>query len=191
MVTIVGGKLTTYRRMAQDTVDHISKALGDPVMHVTERLPLAGTMGWQEAAVAVKSAAARYSLQPDTARRLGLYGAEATTILGLLADDPTLAARVVSDLPYIMAEVVYACRYEMALTLDDVLDRRLRVNFEAWDHGSAAAPAVAALMARELGWDAAEIAHQVAEYRALVGQADAGKTAPEPVLAPDRQDMHS
>src|SRR5690349_12029156 len=50
MVTIVGGKLTTYRRMAQDTVDHISRAQGDPIAHVTERLPLAGTVGWQEAA---------------------------------------------------------------------------------------------------------------------------------------------
>jgi glycerol-3-phosphate dehydrogenase len=168
MVTIVGGKLTTYRRMAQDTVDHISRVLGDPVVHVTEHLPLAGTMGWQEAAVAVKSATTRYNLQPDTARRLGLYGAEAGTILGLLADDPTLAERVVSDLPYIMAEVVYACRYELALALDDVLERRLHINFEDWARGREAAPAVAALMARELGWDAAETARQVENYRQRV-----------------------
>lgn len=168
MVTIVGGKLTTYRRMAQDTVDHISKALGDPVVHVTERLPLAGTMGWQEASVAVKSAAARYGLQPDTARRLGLYGAEATTLLGLLAADPSLAERIVPDLPYIMAEVVYACRYEMALDLDDVLERRLHINFEDWARGTGAAPAVAARMARELGWDAATTVAQVDAYRQQV-----------------------
>jgi glycerol-3-phosphate dehydrogenase len=191
MVTIVGGKLTTYRRMAQDTVDHISRAQGDPIAHVTERLPLAGTVGWQEAARQVANAAPRDGLRPDTVRRLDRYGAAAGVILDLIAADPALSARVVPDLPYIMAEVVYACRYEMALTLDDVLDRRLRVNFEAWDHGSAAAPAVAALMARELGWDAAETARQVDEYRALVGQADAGKTAAEPVPVSDRQDMHS
>jgi glycerol-3-phosphate dehydrogenase len=185
MVTIVGGKLTTYRRMAQDTVDHISRAQGDPIAHVTERLPLAGTVGWQDAARQVANAASRDGLRPDTVARLDRYGAAAAVILDLIAADPALAARVVPDLPYIMAEVVYACRYEMALTLDDVLDRRLRVNFEAWDHGSAAAPAVAALMARELGWDAAEIARQVAEYRALVSQADAGKTAAEPVPAAD------
>jgi glycerol-3-phosphate dehydrogenase len=168
MVTIVGGKLTTYRRMAQDTIDHISKALGDPVVHVTEHLPLAGTMGWQGGVEAVEEAAPRYGLQPDTVRRLGLYGAEATTILGLLAEDATLAARVVPALPYIMAEVVYACRYEMALTLGDVLERRLHINFEDWARGSGAAPAVAACMARELGWDSTEEAAQIHHYQSSI-----------------------
>jgi glycerol-3-phosphate dehydrogenase len=79
----------------------------------------------------------------------------------------------------------------MALTLDDVLDRRLRVDFEAWDHGSVAAPAVAGLMARELGWDAAETARQVAEYRELVGRSEAGKAASAGEPALDRQDTHS
>jgi glycerol-3-phosphate dehydrogenase len=180
MVTIVGGKLTTYRRMAQDTVDHISRALGDPVVHVTERLPLAGVMGWQEAAVAVKSAAARVGLQADTARRLGLYGAEAESILALLAEDATLAERIVPDLPYIMAEVVYACRYEMAVTLGDVLERRVHINFEDWARGRDAAPAVAARMARELGWDAAETAHQVEHYRATLPSVPVDTPAPPP-----------
>ena len=190
MVTIVGGKLTTYRRMAQDTVDHISREQGDPIAHVTERLPLAGTVGRQDAARRVASAAPRDGLRPDTVTRLDRYGAAAGVILDLIAEDPALAARIVPDLPYIMAEVVYACRYEMALTLDDVLDRRVRVNFEAWDHGSAAAPAVAALMARELGWDAAEIARQVAEYRALVSQSGAG-TAAAAVPAAGAPDVQS
>jgi glycerol-3-phosphate dehydrogenase len=191
MVTIVGGKLTTYRRMAQDTVDHISREQGDSIAHVTERLPLAGTAGWKETARRVAGAAPRYGLRPDTVRRLDRYGAAAGVILDLIAADPALAARVVPDLPYIMAEVVYACRYEMALTLDDVLDRRLRVDFEAWDHGSVAAPAVAGLMARELGWDAAETARQVAEYRELVGRSEAGKAASAGEPALDRQDTHS
>jgi glycerol-3-phosphate dehydrogenase len=168
MVTIVGGKLTTYRRMAQDTVDHISRAQGDPVVHVTEHLPLAGMMGWQGVAAEVAAAAPRLGLRPDTVRRLGLYGAEAATILALIAEDAGLAARLVPDLPYIMAEVVYACRYEMALDLPDVLERRLHLNFEDWARGRGAAPAVAARMARELGWDAAETARQVESYRAGV-----------------------
>ena len=57
------------------------------------------------------------------------------------------------DLPYVMAEVVYACRYEMALDLADVLERRLRISIEDRSYGVEAAPRVAALMGRELGWD--------------------------------------
>ena len=76
-----------------------------------------------------------------------------------------LAERIVPDLPYIMAEVVYACRYEMVVALEDVLVRRLHINFEDWGHGVEVAPAVAGRMARELGWDEAEAARQVADYR--------------------------
>ena len=76
---------------------------------------------------------------------------------------------MVADLPYLMAEVVYATRYEMALQIDDVLDRRIRVTIEAWDHGAQAAPAVAARMARELGWDPAQTADQIARFMTLIG----------------------
>ena len=74
---------------------------------------------------------------------------------------------MVPDLPYIMAEVVFACRYEMAIQLDDVLARRLHVNFEDWDHGLEAAADVATVMSRELGWDAGQTAEQVARYSAI------------------------
>jgi glycerol-3-phosphate dehydrogenase len=166
MITIVGGKLTTYRRMAQDVLDHSSRQRGDRRIHPTMHLPLEGTRGWQEAAAAVAAAAPRYGLRADTVQRLGLYGATAQTILDLLAEDASLAARLAPDLPYIMAEVVYACRYEMAMHLDDILARRLHLNFEDWSRGAAAAPAVAARMARELHWDDQETARQVAVYQA-------------------------
>ena len=165
MVTIVGGKLTTYRRMAQDTLDHIAHRTGKPIDHVTEHLPLEGAEGWKESAERLKEAAPRFGLKPDTLRRLNTYGSSADTILDLLKSDGSLSARVVPDLPYIMAEVVFACRYEMAMELDDVLERRLHVNFEDWQRGYGAAPAVAAVMARELGWDSAETERQVDAYR--------------------------
>jgi glycerol-3-phosphate dehydrogenase len=63
-----------------------------------------------------------------------------------------------------MAEVVYACRYEMAMDLSDVLERRLRVSLEDWSHGVEAAPGVAALMCKELGWDEAETRRQIERY---------------------------
>src|SRR5436305_1666501 len=135
MVTVVGGKLTTYRRMAQDAVDHVSRQLGKPISHVTEHLPLVGAVGWHLAAQTMQAAAPAYNLGTDTIRRLGTYGAEAETILRLIEADVKLAARIVPDLPYLMAEVVFACRYQMAINLDDVLARRLHINFEDWSRG--------------------------------------------------------
>jgi glycerol-3-phosphate dehydrogenase len=178
MVTVTGGKLTTYRRMAQDVMDHVGRHLGTPIMHVTDKLPLEGTVGWQQAKAAVGAAAPRYNLRADTVRRLERYGATAQTILDLLADDSALAERIVSDLPYIMAEVVFACRYELALQLDDVLERRTRIAFEDWTHGLGAAPRVAQVMARELGWDAAEVARQVTSYHEVAERFSAGLAAP-------------
>ncbi len=165
MITIVGGKLTTYRRMAQDAMDHVSKQLGKPVKHVTDHLPLAGADQWQDAMGALKDSAPTYNLGDDVVQRLSAYGGEVRTLLDLIKAEPTLAARIVDDLPYIMAEVVYACRYRMAMQLGDVLERRLHLNFEDWDRGLTAAPAVAAFMARELGWDQAETARQIGLYR--------------------------
>jgi glycerol-3-phosphate dehydrogenase len=164
MVTIVGGKLTTYRRMAQDTLDHICKRLGRPISHITERLPLVGAEQWEATIQVIKAAAPSCKLREDTVQRLHSYGSEAQAILDLISAEPALADRVVDDLPYIMAEVVYACRHRMAMQLSDVLERRLHLNFEDWDHGVKAAPAVTALMARELHWTEAETERQIALY---------------------------
>ena len=170
MVTVVGGKLTTYRRMAQDTIDHIARQQGKPVAHATERLPLSGSEGWPRAHEDLKAAAAEFQLKPDTLRRLALYGSSSRVILDLIRADPDLATRIVPGLPYIMAEVIYACRYEMALDLADLLERRLRVSFEDRSHGVEVAPRVAALMAEELGWDETETKCQVNNYRSIVAE---------------------
>lgn len=170
MVTIVGGKLTTYRRMAQDTVDHISRQRGKPVVHITERLPLSGSKRAPDATFYIPSSKAKIQelLDPDSVRRLASYGTNSRAILDMIEAQPSLAARIVQDLPYIMAEVVYACRYEMALDLADVLERRLRISFEDRSHGVEAAPGVAALMAGELGWDEAQVSSQLSCYRGHV-----------------------
>ncbi|MEO6456709.1 MAG: glycerol-3-phosphate dehydrogenase/oxidase [Chloroflexia bacterium] len=170
MVTIVGGKLTTYRRMAQDTLDHIDRQNGKRVSHATERLPLSGSEDWQTAHAQLLEAAPTLQLQPDTVRRLATYGANSQTILDLIRQDPHLTTRIVPDLPYIMAEIVYGCRYEMAIELADVLERRLRISLEDWSHGIEAAPQVAALMAEELGWSEAETTCQVERYCTLVAE---------------------
>ncbi len=76
--------------------------------------------------------------------------------------------RLIPDLPYLRAEVVYACRAEMAMTLEDVLARRTRLILEDGARGVGIAPQVAALMARELGWSSDHMNSQVEQYRALV-----------------------
>ncbi|PJF47696.1 MAG: glycerol-3-phosphate dehydrogenase/oxidase [Chloroflexi bacterium] len=165
MITITGGKLTTYRRMAQDALDSLARREGKPVAHPTEEMPLDGAEGYRACRAALSEAAGRFGWGADVINRLSQYGSEAGVILQWCAEDPSLAARVASDLPYIMAEVVYACRREMAVTLDDVLSRRLHLNFEDWSRGIEPAPMVAQMMAHELGWSSREIEAQVARYR--------------------------
>jgi glycerol-3-phosphate dehydrogenase len=118
----------------------------------------------------LKAAAARFQLKPDTVRRLALYGSGSAVILDLMRARPDLAARILPGLPYVMAEVVYACRYEMAVDLADLLERRLRISFEDRSHGVQVAPTLAALMAEELGWDETEVHRQVNNYRTLIAE---------------------
>ncbi len=165
MITVTGGKLTTYRRMAQDALDHLARREGKPVAHPTEEMPLDGAEGYQACSAALSEAAGRFGWGADVINRLSQYGSEAGAILQWCTDDPSLAARIASDLPYIMAEVVYACRREMAMTLDDMLARRLHLNFEDWSRGVEPAPMVAQVMAHELGWSSREVEAQVARYR--------------------------
>jgi glycerol-3-phosphate dehydrogenase len=147
VVTVTGGKLTTYRAMAADTVDAVQTALGRrPTPCRTARLPLRGAA-------------------PGEGHLVGRYGSEARVVEALVAADPTLAEPLVAGLPYLRAEAVYAARYEMAGTLDDVLARRTRALILAREASVAAAPDVARLLAPELGWDERETAAQVDAYR--------------------------
>lgn len=167
MVTIVGGKLTTWRRMAEDTMNHVARRDGAKPSLATRTLPLDGTAGW----ALVQRVIERHTLglHRDVRAHLGAaYGANLRGILAIADEDPRFACRIVPNLPYLMAETVYACRYEMAMTLDDVLTRRTRLVLEDRQQGLGAAAEVAAVMAGELGWDAAEIQRQIAAYEKTV-----------------------
>jgi glycerol-3-phosphate dehydrogenase len=169
MITITGGKLTSYRRMAQDTIDHLDKRLGKLPQHVTEDMALDGKEGYAQAQADLAQAAEQYDWSDAVMTRLSEYGGEAQVLLALMKHDASLTHPIVPDLPYVMAEVAYACRNEMALTLDDVLTRRLHLNFEDWSQGARCAPQVAQVMARELGWSPADADAQVANYCAIAG----------------------
>ena len=167
MVSIVGGKLTTWRRMAEDTMDHVARLDGGPPSTVTRTMPLDGSAGWPGVARVVADRALALPLDVRT-HLCAAYGANLRQVLALVKGDALLGSCVAPDLPYLWAEVVYACRHEMALTLDDVLSRRTRLVLEDRQQGQGIAREVAELMAAELGWDGAEIARQVAAYQTVV-----------------------
>ena len=98
---------------------------------------------------------------------LAVYGSDADEIRKLIEDDTSLGDRLHAALPYAKAEVVWAARHEMARTVEDVLARRTRALFLNARAALEMAPAVASLMAPELGWDEAATAKQLAAFRDL------------------------
>jgi glycerol-3-phosphate dehydrogenase len=154
MVSVTGGKLTTYRKMAADTVDAALPLLGRSSLRrsTTKKLRLHGADGHERVA--------------DEHLR-SRYGSDGRVVQAMVEADPGLAHVLVPGLPYTRAEAVYAARYEMAHTLEDVLSRRTRALLLARDASVAAAPDVAALVGAELGWDDAEQARQVAAFTEL------------------------
>jgi glycerol-3-phosphate dehydrogenase len=161
VVTVTGGKLTTYRRMAADAVDAAAGVLDVRRLRSrTRHLRLVGGDGI-DAPVA--------TLEPSEHEHLtGRFGSESATVLDLAADDPSLAQPLVAGLPYLRAEAVHAARHEMAQTVDDVLSRRTRARILARDASADAAADVADLLARELGWSDATRDAQVVAYRSAV-----------------------
>jgi glycerol-3-phosphate dehydrogenase len=140
LLTIAGGKWTTYRKMAQDAVDQAETMAGlEERPCRTEHFQI---HGWTRQAI------------PEAS--LGVYGADAPAIREIAREEPALAEKFHPELPYIAAEVVWAVRSEMARTVEDVLARRTRALFLGARASIEAAPRVAELMARELkrdgGW---------------------------------------
>lgn len=173
VVTITGGKLTTYREMAADTVDEVCSVLGQRARSHTSRLPLLGADGYVEPVATVGT-------EVHLARR---YGTEAGAVAAIAATDPSLAEHLIAGLPYLKAEVVYAARHEMAGSVDDVLSRRTRARLLARDDSAAAAPAVAALLGAELGWSAQQQAAEVAAYERAIAAERSDGDLPEVALA--------
>jgi glycerol-3-phosphate dehydrogenase len=170
VVTVTGGKLTTYRKMAEDTVDAAVSVLGGGRRRcVTKNLRLRGAPAGQGSKRADRSAFTEEAVAADAVSSAathlaGRYGTETPSVLALADARPELLEPLVPGLPYLAVEAVYAVRAEMACTLADVLDRRTRSSLRDARAAAAAAPAVAALVAPELGWDAARIASESASY---------------------------
>jgi glycerol-3-phosphate dehydrogenase len=168
LVSVAGGKYTTYRLMARDAVDAAAADLPFKVDATrTADTPLLGAVGAAGAEERLRSHPAAALLEPGRLRHLvRRYGALAATVLDLVAAEPRLAAPLPGAERYVSAEATYAALHESALHIDDVLTRRTHIAFEAADRGREAAAHVAALMAPALGWDQAAVEREVVHYHA-------------------------
>jgi len=152
LITITGGKWTTYRKMAQDTVDKAAQHCGlGKVSCKTGKLQIHG-----------------YMKNINLNDPLYVYGSEGENIRNLVAENPGLEEKLHERLEFIKAEVVFACQNEMAMTLDDMLARRVRALFLDARAAEEMAPEVARLMAEELGKDEKWIQEQVEEFSEIV-----------------------
>jgi len=165
LVSVTGGKLTTYRRMAADTVDVVVQELGKGGHSVTRRLRLHGADGF----AALDGAAARLGLPPDVLHHLATrHGGDTRVVAAMIAADASMGEPLIDGLPYLRAEAVHAARHELARTLDDVLARRIPGKWLDARATADAAERTAQLVAPELGWDDAEVGRRVQAYRAGV-----------------------
>ena len=162
--SIIGGKLTTFRRMAEDVVN-AATGRRPGTRSPTWRLPLTGAEGLREAFPGLRARARRLRFSRATFLHLiQAYGTEAARVLDLVEERPALGRLLVAGLPSIAAEVIVALHQEMAINVTDVMLRRTRLAHLLADQGAGIAAAVAALMGDELGWPGEVRSAQVADY---------------------------
>jgi glycerol-3-phosphate dehydrogenase len=185
LVAVAGGKYTTYRVMAADTVDEVARSLqaetGRPVpASVTAETPLLGADGYRAAWNRRARTAADTGLDgAQVEHLLHRYGAALDEVLTLVAERPELAEPLPGAEEYLAAETVYAASSEGALHLDDVLVRRTRIAMEAADRGLAAADPVSRHLAAVLGWTEDQRLAEVEVYRSRVQAERAAETQPD------------
>ena len=155
VIHITGGKWTTYRQMAEDAVDALHPYLPGLAKVRTKHLALHGVGDWRPTTELEHHLFAR-------------YGEDATTVVSLVTESPHLGEPMIEGQPFVGAEFIHAVRHEMALTLEDLLTRRTRAHLHDARATAMAAPAIARLVADELGWDDDETARQLERYLSLV-----------------------
>jgi len=164
LISVLGGKWTTHRAMAEDGINAVVQRLGMAEKPCTTAHHLLnGANGftadyWQ---VLVNN----YGVPPALAQHLAeKFGTNATQVLEIAGQERPWGSPIVEGLPPIRAEIVYSVRYEMAMTIEDVLARRLGLQLFSWASAIEAAPLVGSLMAGLLGWNATETQQAVDRY---------------------------
>ena len=180
LVSIAGGKFTTYRLMAKDVVDAAVENFPRAVApSVTGELPLLGADGLPAVRASAQRLADDYGVSLASVEHLvGRYGSTAVEVLELIRADKSLGVTLAGGGPYLRAEVAYAVTHEGALHVGDVLARRVRLLIESADSGASVAPEVAAIMAPLLGWNRRRRAAEVREYAAFAATNAAALRSP-------------
>ena len=172
LITVAGGKYTTYRVMAKDAIDLAARSIGKRVPEsCTDTIALIGGEGYHAVWNRREAIAAESGLHLQQVEHLlTRYGTRTFDLLELIQDRPALADRIPGTKTYLCVEAAYATSHEGALHLDDVLTRRTRISIETFDRGLEAAERVSQEMARVLGWDEDkrndEVRHYVLRVRA-------------------------
>jgi glycerol-3-phosphate dehydrogenase len=168
IITIAGGKLTTYRNMAKDVVDTACKALGVRTTCVTDKKPFPGGLHMEYndyLKEAMPDMAARHEVSGETVRHLvQFYGAGAGRVLDLVDRDPALGEAISPESRDIYAQVVHSVMEEGARTLSDIILRRMHLGMTG-SRGKDQAEKIASIAARELKWNEEEREHYLAEFK--------------------------
>lgn len=153
LITITGGKWTTYRKMAEDTIDQVSSQIN-----------------FGSAKCTTKNLAIHGSTQTKNNNHFDYYGSDAPLIKTFLKDNPALQVMIHPKFPYVKGEVVWAVRNEMARTVEDVLARRFRILFLDAKSALEMAPQVAELIQTELNLDDELINKQLQNFNTLTSK---------------------
>jgi len=166
VLSVTGGKLTTYRAMAEDVVDRACVALGEDRPGRPHREVLLPGGAMQSLAETVNDAHAAIGDAAVAERLASAHGSAWREVWGVTreAGNEALRERVDDDLPYTMAEMLHAVTHEKAVTLGDLLVRRTHLAFETRDHGHRASGKLTQLFARRLGWDRVAVRDAIADY---------------------------
>lgn len=162
LVSITGGKLTTYRVMADDVLDVVTRELHMERKRGTDEKPLFGGDVAIERAVADAGAATGDA--PLARRLVERFGSHWPDVWKTMTESPEARSRVDDHAAYTLGELLYSVRHEMACTLGDLLLRRTHLAFETRDHGRATAARIAPALAHAFGWDAQAVALEVERY---------------------------
>ncbi|WP_159791812.1 glycerol-3-phosphate dehydrogenase/oxidase [Puerhibacterium puerhi] len=181
---IAGGKLTTYRVMAKDAVDHAIGQRAAALPSITQDIPLEGAVGLRAVRRQARTWAKRYGWTPPMVDHLlHRYGSNLAEIVELCEADPSLARPLEHAPAYLRAEIHYGVSHEGALHLEDVLLHRTRLVYEVPDSGLAALPEIADVVAPLLGWDDAARQAELTAYRDRVAAYQAASLEPDDASA--------
>jgi glycerol-3-phosphate dehydrogenase len=168
LLSLLGGKWTTYRVMAKDTVDYADMVLGNTNECKTEKHKLIGAQNGDFNKIEFSSRAAKKLETESVNHLIENYGDQAEYVYGLIENDSKLSAKIHPNYPYIVAEVKYGIQIGMVTKIRDFFARRIRMEIMNWDATNESIESVSSVFQNEMGWTDAELLKNKEEYKGLL-----------------------